>query len=890
MGGPAVKGWFKVWLYGTTSVVAITPTAAHADPVSIGGVVLGILAPSLAASTVASGIVGGLLLGALGIAANLLFAPKPPKTPTPDTLKNSFELEEGPGVFAFGRVRAGWKIAFGRTDGYLIYQLGLHYFGPTGASAVETWIYDDREIVVEANGAVSSPPWTKYNGSWMTLKTKIGDGSENAWPELVAAFDGWTTNHRVRGIVQTLAIFENPGFSENPTKFNRLYSQGIKAVERIERAGLFYDPRDPAQHMNNPATWTWTMNAVLIALHFRRKRPGVVNADFDFALIGAAADAADALVETRAGENVWLGGAAPDGIVDDPGGGTGAYNPTTRTFSCTGSGGTSSARPLFRWIDAVEPGTRYLVGFTFTGDADRLNSIVLGDETVPLTATPVTVGGQPAIQYTGEVVATDNDFIRFTWDGRSAFSATATSGYVREKRFEPRARLSGGGQGQITTDFIQALYRSGGLEEYRTAQNKIAIRVVDDYPAAEGVIRANRIKRMRVNKGLESVDRPNVFQVEFYSAERQYVVSRVPLHGINQAGAYTGPDWARFESEIALTEEREETLSYEFCPSAYQAQRLARREAYMMRADTGTLVLSMFTALALWGKRTVDIEFPDFGAGDGDVVTKRCKIDAPRVDDETGEAEVAFAIIPDALTGDYLPNTYERAAPPVLPLESYEAVLDTPDPPNFAVGIKYLPGGARAGRNEVRFRMTPVTDAHRAEINMRTYTGALPDLWQGANERGLAMAWKAGDFEGQKLDARLRYFDEDLEGSYFSDLLEVGSLSRTNNAPGVPFVVVTPEGENTGGGGEPLDGWTVDATAPTGLSVVAIRVTASSSGGPGTGEFFRETVDVFPDENVTITVPWADTGLNPVVIEVSALSSDETASSAPAYTWTPPGP
>ncbi|MCF3933307.1 hypothetical protein L1787_07765 [Acuticoccus sp. M5D2P5] len=875
-------------LFATTSLVTLGIADAEAAP-AIGGVILGVLAPSLAASSFATGLVGSLVLGGLALGAQLLFGPKVPKTPAPETLKDSVDLEEGPGVFAFGRVRAGWKIAFGRTDGYLIYQLGLHYFGPTGPSAIETWIYDDREIVVEPNGTVSSPPWAKYGGSWMTLKTKIGDGSETAWPELVAAFDGWTNSHRVRGIVQTLAIFENPGLAANPTKFQRLYSQGIKPVERIERAGVFYDPRDPAQHMNNPATWIWTMNAVLIALHYRRMRPGVVNADFDFALIGAAADAADALVETRAGESVWAGGTAPDGIVDDAGGGTGAYNPTTRTFSSTGTGGASSARPLFRWIDAVEPGTRYLVGFTFTGDADRLNSIVLGDETVPLTATPVTVGGEPAIQYTGEVVATDNDFIRFTWDGRTPFAATAVASYVREKRFEPRARLSGGGQGQITTDFIETLYKSGGLEEYRTAENKIALRLVEDYPAAEGTIRASRIKRMRVTKGPESVDRPNVFQVEFYSAERQYVVSRVPLHGINQAGAYTGPDWARFESEIALTEEREETLSYEFCPSAFQAQRLARREAYMMRAETGTLVTGL-SGLALWGKRVVDIEFPDVGANPGDIVTKRCRIDAPRVDDETGEVEVSFAVIPEALAGPYLPNTFERAAPPVLPLESYEALLDTPAPPNFAVGVKYLPGGDRAGRNEIRFRMTPVDDAFRAELSFRDYAGALPNLWQGANERGLAMAWKAGDYEGRPIDARVRYFDEDLEGSYFSEHLVIGSLSRTNNAPGVPFVVVTPEGENTGGGGEPLDGWTVSATAPTGLSVVAIRVTASSSGGLGTGEFFRETVDVFPDQTVTITVPWADTGLNPVVIEVSALSSDETASSAPAYTWTPPGP
>ncbi|MEM8664210.1 MAG: phage tail protein, partial [Pseudomonadota bacterium] len=263
-------------------------------PAAIGTAVLAVLGPigtGLTAAGVTAAQVGGFVLTAAAVGAQLLFRPRVPRAPQPDDLKNTSESEEGPGRFAFGRVRVGAKVVFGKTREYEIFQLLAHYHGPT--AGIEEWFYDGRVIIVSETGKVASPPFAKFrDNSFITLEHKPGDGTETSYLALRQAFTGqWTTAHRLRGIAQTLAIFENPG--QASPKFTRLYNGGIKQLERVERAGEFFDPRDGETR--------WTMNSALICLHYRRLRPGVTLADFDLDDIAVTADACDALVNTRNG-------------------------------------------------------------------------------------------------------------------------------------------------------------------------------------------------------------------------------------------------------------------------------------------------------------------------------------------------------------------------------------------------------------------------------------------------------------------------------------------------------------------------------------------------------------------------------------------------------------
>lgn len=247
---------------------------------------LGGLLPVASAAAIGAGALS-LALSAVQIGSMFLF-----KKPSidPQAIKTTSKGSEGPGRYATGRVELGARMGFGNTAGYDIFRLLLHCFGPI--AAVEEYFYDGREITVEANGEVSSPPWAKPNGSWLNVKTKLGTGSETAWPDLISHFPTlWTANHRVRGIGQTLLHAVNPGTAHE--KFLRLYQGGIKELRLRARVGLFYDPRT--------ASTAWTINGVLQCLHWFRMLPGITDSAIDFDDIGLVATQGEALVPTATG-------------------------------------------------------------------------------------------------------------------------------------------------------------------------------------------------------------------------------------------------------------------------------------------------------------------------------------------------------------------------------------------------------------------------------------------------------------------------------------------------------------------------------------------------------------------------------------------------------------
>ena len=286
----------KTALLTSTSLLAMT-VHAHAFS-AIGNLVIsGLLAVGLggllpAASAAAIGLGAVLTVAQLGATALNFIRMKPPSA-DPNKLKNTSKGAEGHGRYAFGRVMMEGKIAFGNTAGYNIHRLVLHCFGPI--DAVEEYYYDGRAVTVEEDGSVSSPPFARTGGSNLYLRTKPGDGTETAWPQLKADFPTlWTDNHRVAGIGQTLLTFINPGTGSS--RFPRLLTGGVKPVKILARVGRAYDPRTEETK--------WTRNGVLWCAHWISRLPGWSSAMLDWDDIAERADEADALVPV-------VGGTAP---------------------------------------------------------------------------------------------------------------------------------------------------------------------------------------------------------------------------------------------------------------------------------------------------------------------------------------------------------------------------------------------------------------------------------------------------------------------------------------------------------------------------------------------------------------------------------------------------
>lgn len=273
-------------------------------------------------------VVGGIS------AASLLSGGQDRPAHDPGQFKSIFENAETSEVNAGGRVRLGGLKAFGNTKNKVVSRVIWHCAGP--AVAIEEHYLGGREVVVDSGtGYVSSPPWTStVFGSFARIKSQLGTGAETAPAELIADFPSLiTTNHRGRGVFQSLNRFQSPGFNNetNINKHQQLYGSGVPDHEITARVGRIYDPRldstnggSGAHRVDTPSTWEWTMNGPLWAVHILRRSPQFTSSPFDWEFIAEEADRADALVDTLTGteprstfSGVWLSEVAKGDTMED---------------------------------------------------------------------------------------------------------------------------------------------------------------------------------------------------------------------------------------------------------------------------------------------------------------------------------------------------------------------------------------------------------------------------------------------------------------------------------------------------------------------------------------------------------------------------------------------
>ncbi|MGP9819171.1 phage tail protein [Salinarimonas sp. NSM] len=300
------------WLLAV-ALLAATTTAAQADPVTIIAGIVTTLLPATSATliagvTIAQAVATAVVVGA-GVAISAAAGggrrggAATAQSIDPGSAKSTFESADGDEIRAIGRARIGGLKAFGNTAGANRYRLIWHAGGPFAApklTAIERYWFGGREVIVDDNDAVSSPPYARPGGaSWLYWRTKVGDGTETAWNDLLVDFPGlWTAAHRCRGIAQSLIIAISPGLGTE--LFLKLWQSGPPDAELEGRWEPMFDPRDPAQVFDVPTSWKWTDNGILAALHVARRFPFVAS-DFDLDAIAAEADLADALVPIRGG-------------------------------------------------------------------------------------------------------------------------------------------------------------------------------------------------------------------------------------------------------------------------------------------------------------------------------------------------------------------------------------------------------------------------------------------------------------------------------------------------------------------------------------------------------------------------------------------------------------
>lgn len=293
---------FAAALLGTT---ALTPVPAAAGPVlpfvqGIGAVLgLGVTAPAigsaafsafLSGTAFASAITGSwigqtlLSIGLSAVAQSL--APRPNVTSPSERLVN-FAAPATPTDWVFGRVRKGGPyIATTFIEDRRHYAIGLAGHRIDG---VEAWYLDQRPVVVDEDGEVTSAPYWKDGKSAVNLRFYDGAPGQAADPDFVSMIPEWTTAHDMAGLSYIAAWARRVGDG----RFHKVYGNSPQtgpSITAVIRGALVYDPRTDET--------VWANNAALVWAWITTERLG---GTVDWDHVAAQADICDTVVLDRNG-------------------------------------------------------------------------------------------------------------------------------------------------------------------------------------------------------------------------------------------------------------------------------------------------------------------------------------------------------------------------------------------------------------------------------------------------------------------------------------------------------------------------------------------------------------------------------------------------------------
>jgi hypothetical protein len=190
-----------------------------------------------AAVTVADAVGAVVLTAAVQVGSSLL-AGGGGAGPTPEAQKANIRQPVAPRRKYYGTVKIGGVYAFRKAkDGvlYLIIMLGEGEF----SAFVSHWL-DDVEVTIDGSNDVNEAQFTSSGVKRAKLFPQIGSAGQAAHAAMTSAWSGvWTSNHRLRGIANTLLVLKTTPAAD----FTGVYPQGIPAYRAVCDTAKVWDPR-----------------------------------------------------------------------------------------------------------------------------------------------------------------------------------------------------------------------------------------------------------------------------------------------------------------------------------------------------------------------------------------------------------------------------------------------------------------------------------------------------------------------------------------------------------------------------------------------------------------------------------------------------------------------
>lgn len=234
----------------------------------------------LTTTVVGSVTVGQILLTvALTGAQYAMAALQRPKRPpgVDQSIKQTVRVSDPPQRRVYGEVQTGGAIFFYETRGSYLY---VGFALSTGIiEGVTEFRINGKKFRIDAAGNALDAPFLRSNGTiYVKVSVRNGTDDQAIDPILAADFPELPASFRQRGVA-TVVVRAHYGTSRD--MHDEIYGSGggFECLFTVKGARV-YDPSDPMQSRDDPATWRWSDAATLcIADYTRHERFGRVSPD-----------------------------------------------------------------------------------------------------------------------------------------------------------------------------------------------------------------------------------------------------------------------------------------------------------------------------------------------------------------------------------------------------------------------------------------------------------------------------------------------------------------------------------------------------------------------------------------------------------------------------------
>lgn len=224
------------------------------------------------AAAVTSFVVNAAVAWGLSYATSLITGAVSGAVTGPSDAKIPLRQAIPPRRAGYGRARiSGAYLLFEEMEGVSYDTLAIHDGKIDGIE--EHYLHDDL-VTLNENHVVQELADGRYHaggdpdtpgGGIIRFETALGEDTETPNPWFIAALgDIWTADHRGDGI----ARIDLRCRSVKSEDFSWVYPFGLPQPSVVARLQPVFDPRDPAQDVNDRSTWVWSKNPVLHLLHY----------------------------------------------------------------------------------------------------------------------------------------------------------------------------------------------------------------------------------------------------------------------------------------------------------------------------------------------------------------------------------------------------------------------------------------------------------------------------------------------------------------------------------------------------------------------------------------------------------------------------------------------